>query len=227
MEFDFSDISQSIFEEINGSEETKRTISEETAKVVSEDTAQKLIDKRKEEFSSAAVNEAEKFSAIGGGAKKTETYEVKETEVKEKPEERKTFYGSSSTSSPTSRFGSTTTTSSTQTSAEKKAKETEIYVTGLQDELNGFSQSVRKRIGAEASLQEMQRNRENDQSWTAKELQESHEMFLHTRGGRYITKESKARMTAVEATNMRKLRREFERDKDIIGFFLGGLKLWE
>ena len=226
MELNFNDVSQSIFDDITGTQEETRSVSQETAKTVFEDKAQELMDKRKTELSRVIENGSERFSGIGGGFKKVETYdsvakEVIKEEAKDKEEERKSYYGQT----PSSRFVSSS--SSTQTESEKKQKEEETYVLNLKDELNNFSKNIKNRISAEAALSELQRKRVNDKPWTIKEIQASHEMFKHTGGARYITKETERVMKKSEAMDRQKLRKEFNREKDIVGFLIGGLNLWK
>lgn len=232
MEFDFSSTSQQLFEDLSGKEEEKRQITEETVKKIQEDNAQSLMNQRKEEFAAAMAEEKGKFIGIGGGFKKVESYadvvsEVKKEEQREK--EKKDYYASSSKSSPTtSRFGATvTTTTTTQTSEEKKAKAIESYVEGLKDELNNIGKSIKGNIKANAAISELERKVDNDRPWTIKELQQSHETFVTTGGGRYVTKSTKRTLTKMEARDLRKLKKEFDRDKDILGFLVGGLKLWK
>lgn len=232
MEFDFSNTSQEIFEELTGKDEEKRQISEDTVKKVSEDKAQELMDKRKKEFSDALARDKNKFTGIGSGFKKVENYsEVVEEVKREKVEdEKKKDYYSSATSatSTASRFGgrTSTTVSSAQSAQEQKSKAIEAYVSGIEDELNNISKSIKGSIKTDSALYELERKVENDRPWSAKELQRSHEMFVSTGGGRHVTKRTKEAITREKARDIRKLKKEFDRDKDLLGFVVGGLKLW-
>lgn len=231
MELDFNSASQELFEDLTGKEEEKRAISEETVKKVAHDSAQELMDRRKDEFKTAMNQEKGRYAAIGGGFQKVESYADAVEEVKEeekRDEKKKDFYSSSSTT--TSRFGTATTTSSssnTQSSAERKAKAIDSYITGVKDELDNIGRSIKGQIKMEAALYELQRKTENDAPWTIRQLQESHETFVTTGGGRYVTKESKKTIDRSEARNLKKLKKQFNRDKDLLGFLVGGLKLWK
>ena len=230
MEYDFSDASQQLFENLAGKEEEKRQITEDTVKKIAQDNAQELMDKRKDEFKDAMNQEKGKYSSIGGGFKKAESYADVVEEVKkeeQKDEKKKDYYSSSSSSATGSRFGSSSSSSSSQSSAERKAKAIESYVVGIKDELDNIGLSIKGNIKMEAALHELQRKTENDAPWTIKQLQESHEIFVSTGGGRYVTKESKKSITRSEARNVRKLKKQFSRDKDLLGFLVGGLKLWK
>ena len=234
MEYDFSDASQQLFENLAGKEEEKRQITEDTVKKIAQDNAQELMDKRKDEFKDAMNQEKGKYSSIGGGFKKAESYadvveEVKKEEQKDE-KKKKDYYSSSSSSATGSRFGSSSSSSSSsssQSSAERKAKAIESYVVGIKDELDNIGRSIKGHIKMEAALHELERKTENDAPWTIKQLQESHEIFVSTGGGRYVTKESKKSITRSEARNVRKLKKQFSRDKDLLGFLVGGLKLWK
>ena len=231
MEFDFSDASQQLFENLSGKEEEKREISEVTVKKIAQDNAQELMDRRKDEFKDAISKEQGKYSSIGGGGfKKVESYAETVEEVKkeeQRDEKKKDYYSSSSSTG--SRFSGTTSSSSTsnQSSAERKAKAIESYVMGVKDELDNMGKSIKGYIKTEAALYELERKTENDAPWSIKQLQESHEMFVSTGGGRYVTKESKRAITKAESRNLRKLKKQFNRDKDVLGFLVGGLKLWK
>mgnify|MGYP003583120592 CR=1 FL=1 len=230
MEYDFSDASQQLFENLAGKEEEKRQITEDTVKKIAQDNAQELMDKRKDEFKDAMNQEKGKYSSIGGGFKKAESYADVVEEVKkeeQKDEKKKDYYSSSSSSATGSRFGSSSSSSSSQSSAERKAKAIESYVVGIKDELDNIGRSIKGHIKMEAALHELERKTENDAPWTIKQLQESHEIFVSTGGGRYVTKESKKSITRSEARNVRKLKKQFSRDKDLLGFLVGGLKLWK
>lgn len=232
MEFDFSDTSQQLFDNLSNKEEEKRQISEETVQKITQDNAQELMNKRKEEFADALNQEKGKFSTIGTGFRKAENYAEAVEEVKkeeQRDEKKKDYYSSSgSTASVGSRFGgSTSSGSSSQSSAERKAKAIESYVSGIEDELNNIGRSIKGHIKTEAALYELERKTENDAPWTIKQLQSSHETFVSTGGGRYVTKESKKSISRAEARDIRKLRKQFNRDKDLLGFLVGGLKLWK
>lgn len=231
MEFDFSDTSQQLFENLSGAEEEKRQISEDTVKKIAQDNAQELMDRRLAEFKDAMTQEKQTYASIGGGFKKAESYadvveEVKKEEKKE--EKKKDFYSGSSTTG--TRFGNTSSTSSTsssQSSEERKAKAIESYVMGVKDELDNIGRSIKGHIKTEAALYELERKTENDAPWTIKQLQKSHETFVSTGGGRYVTKETKKTITELESRNLRRLKKQFNRDKDLLGFLVGGLKLWK
>lgn len=228
MEFDFSDASQQIFEDLAGKEEEKRQVSEDTAMRVAKDNAQSLFDKVKVEFSEVMTRDKDKFSSIGSGFKKAENYSdvVEEIKKEEKrDEEKRDYYSSGSSYKTKTKFGSSSSTSSTS-SEERKAKAIDSYVTGLRDELDSAGKSIKNSIKAEAALYELERKVENDSPWTIMQLKESHDRFVSTGGGRYVTKESKKAITKAESQDLRKLKKEFARDKNILGFIFGGIKLW-
>lgn len=231
MEFDFSNVSQVMFEDLTSQEEEKRQVSEDTVKKVSEDKAQELMDKRKKEFSDVLAGEQGKFSGIGSGFKKVENYSdvVEEVKREEKADEaKKDYYSSASSSSSTaSRFSGRTTTTTSASAEERKAKAVESYVESIKDELNNIGKSIKGNIRTEAALSELERKVENDRPWSIKELQKSHEMFVTTGGGRHVTKETNKAITKAKARDIRKIKKEFDKDKDILGFIVGGLRLWK